>query len=147
MFMIDLGGDSHYSRLGVSPDATPEEIRQARDRLIRELKEQARREPARKAEITERQQRINGDADVLVRPAKRAQYDRDHEHLRFFTIRSAAAPMFTSAPDRVDVLHRVLSAHLRAAGVRLRPLSDVDRHDFSADITPNTLLDELIGQS
>ncbi|MEU7481146.1 DnaJ domain-containing protein [Lentzea sp. NPDC042327] len=146
MFMIDLGGDSHYSRLGVSPDASAEEIRQARDRLIRELRERVRREPGRKDELTERQQQINGVADVLVRPAKRQQYDRGHEHLRFFTIRSAAAPVFTSQADRIDVLHRVISAHLRAAGVELRPLSDVDRSDFAADVTPNTLLDDLIGQ-
>ncbi|MGW6929860.1 J domain-containing protein [Lentzea sp. NPDC054927] len=146
MFMIDLAGDSLYSRLGVSPDASAEEIRQARDRLIRELREQVRREPGRKAELTERQQQINSDADVLVRPVKREQYDKEHEHLRFFTIRSAAAPMFTSTPDRIDVLHRAISAHLLGQGVRVRPLSDVDRSDFTSDVTPNTLLDELIGQ-
>jgi curved DNA-binding protein CbpA len=146
MFMIDLAGDSLYSRLGVSPDASAGEIRAARDRLIRELREQKRREPARKAELTAREQQVNSDAEMLARPAKREQYDQEHEHLRFFTIRSAAAPMFTSTADRIDVLHRAISAHLRGRGVRIRPLSDVDRGDFTSDVTPNTLLDELIGQ-
>jgi curved DNA-binding protein CbpA len=145
--MIDLGVDSHYAMLGVSPDATAAEIRKARDTLIRELRERQRREPTRRAELTERQRLINNVGEELARPAKRAQYDKDHEHLRFFTIRSATAAMFTSPQDRIDVLHRAISAHLRAAGVQIRPLSDLDRVDFTADATPNTLLDELIGQS
>jgi curved DNA-binding protein CbpA len=147
MFMIDLGVESHYSRLGISPDATAAEIRQARDGLVRQLKEQLRREPGRKDELTKRQEEINNLGTELARPAKRAQYDKEHEHLRFFTVRSAAAPMFADPQDRIDVLHRVISARLRAQGVRIRPLSDLDRGDFTADLTPNDLLDELIGQS
>ncbi|RJQ75391.1 hypothetical protein D5S17_21105 [Pseudonocardiaceae bacterium YIM PH 21723] len=147
MFMIDLGVESHYSRLGVSPNATGAQIRQARDDLIRRLREQQRREPARRAELREREREINNLGGVLAAPARRAQYDKDHEHLRFFTVRSAAAPMFDEAQDRIDVLHRVISAHLRDKGVCLRPLSDLDRDDFSADSTPNDLLDDLIGQN
>jgi curved DNA-binding protein CbpA len=147
MFMIDLGAESHYARLGVSPDASAAQIRQARDRLIRELKEQQRREPARRDELIKRQEEINNLGDELARPAKRAQYDKDHEHLRFFTIRAAAVPMFVDPQDRIDVLHRVISARLRAAGVPIRPLSDLDRTDFAADATANDLLDELIGQN
>ena len=146
MFMVDLGIDSHYALLGVSPDATAAEVRQARDSLIRQLRERQRREPTRRQELTERQRLINNVGEELARPAKRAQYDKDNEHLRFFTIRTAAAAMFTDPPDRIDVLHRVISAHLRAAGVAVRPLSDLDRSDFTADVTPNTVLDELIGQ-
>jgi len=144
--MIDLGVESHYSLLGVSPDASAAEIRQARDGLIRQLRERQRREPTRRQELTERQTLINSVSEELARPAKRARYDKDHEHLRFFTIRSSAAAMFTDPRDRIDVLHRVISAHLRAAGVNVRPLSDLDRVDFTTDVTPNDLLDELIGQ-
>ncbi len=146
MFMIDLGVESHYSLLGVSPDATAAEIRQARDNLVHQLKLRRRREPTRKQELVERETLINSIGEELARPAKRARYDKDHEHLRFFTIRSAAAAMFTDPRDRIDVLHRVISAHLRAAGVSVRPLSDLDRVDFTTDVAPNTLLDELIGQ-
>jgi curved DNA-binding protein CbpA len=146
MFMIDLGVESHYSVLGVSPDATPEQIRRARDRMIKELKDRRKREPTRRQEIDQRQTQINSIGGVLASPPKRAQYDKDHEHLRFFTIRSATAPMFTDPQDRIDVLHRVISAHLRESDVGIRPLSDLDRTDFTADVTPNTLLDELIGQ-
>jgi curved DNA-binding protein CbpA len=145
MFMIDLGAESHYSVLGVSPNATAAEIRTARDSLVHALRERQRREPTRRHELTERMRLINNVGDELARPAKRAKYDRDHEHLRFFTIRPASAAMFTDVPDRIDVLHRVISAHLRAAGIRVRPLSDLDRTDFTADLTPNPLLDELIG--
>jgi curved DNA-binding protein CbpA len=147
MFMIDLGSPSHYSQLGVTPDATAAEIRQARDMLIRQLRERQRREPTRRQELVERQRLINNIGEDLARPAKRAQYDKENEHLRFFTVRTAAAAMFTDRRDRIDVLHRVVSAHLRAAGVPVRPLSDLDRADFTADVTPNNLLDELIGQS
>lgn len=147
MFMIDLGVESHYSRLGISPDATAAEVRQARDNLIRELRERQRREPARRKELAEREREINNVGNELARPAKRAEYDKEHEHLRFFTVRSAAAPMFADPQDRIDVLHRVIAARLRDAGVRIRPLSDLDRGDFTADLTPNDLLDELIGQS
>jgi curved DNA-binding protein CbpA len=147
MFMIDLGVESHYSRLGVSPDASAAQIRQARDNLILELRQRGRREPARRAELTKRAEEINNVGAELSAPAKRARYDKHHQHLRLFTIRSAAAPMFTDPQDRIEVLHRVIGARLREAGVPIRPLSDLDRSDFTADLTPNDLLDELIGQS
>jgi curved DNA-binding protein CbpA len=146
MFIVDLGVESHYSLLGVSPDANVKEIREARDGLIGDLRLRQRREPARHEELVERQRLINNAGDVLVRPAKRETYDRENAHLRFFTVRTAAAPMFTEPADRIDVLHRVISQRLRAAGVEIRPLSDLDRSDFTADVTPNSLLDELIGQ-
>lgn len=144
--MIDLGIDSYYSLLGVSPDATAAEIRMARDNLIRELRERQRREPTRRQELTERQRMINNVGEELARPAKRAQYDKDHEHLRFFTIRTASVPMFTDPEDRIDVLHRVIIEQLRTTGVHVRPLSDLDRDDFTADVTRNDLLDDLIGR-
>lgn len=145
--MIDLGVDSHYALLGVEPDATPAQIRQARDSLTNELKKRVRQEPSRKAELVARQELLNKAGNELLRQGKREQYDMHHEHLRFFTVRSATAGMFANPQDRIDVLHRVISAHLRAAGVHIRPLSDLDRADFTADLTPNSLLDELIGQS
>ncbi|KOV86716.1 DnaJ domain-containing protein [Nocardia sp. NRRL S-836] len=146
MFMIDPGARSYYSLLGVAPDATAAEIRQARFRLIHELRARQRREPTRRGELEEQQKVVNSTSEVLARPARRAEYDRDNAHLRFFTVRRAAAPMFTEPADRVAVLHRVLREHLAAQGVELPPLSDVDRTDFTADHSPNLLLDALLAQ-
>ncbi|MFC3897706.1 J domain-containing protein [Lentzea rhizosphaerae] len=146
MFMIDLGAESYYSVLGVPPNATAAQIRQARDGLIRELRTRQRREPTRRGELDERQRVINAAGEELVRPARRAQYDQENAHLRFFTVRPAAAPMFTDHADRTAVLHRALRDHLASQGVELPPLSDVDRTDFTADHSPNRLLDELLAQ-
>jgi curved DNA-binding protein CbpA len=146
MFMVDLGADSHYALLGVAPTATRDEVRTARDRLVRELKERLRCEPANRGELEERLKVVNAAGEVLARPAERAKYDRQNAHLRFLTVRNAAAAMFVDAGHRVDVLHRAISAHLDAAGVPLRPLSDLDRTDFLADSTPNPLLDQLLGE-
>lgn len=144
MFMIDLGADSLYSLLGVLPDATAAEIRTARDRMVQELRERHRREPTRRTELEERQKAVNAAGETLARPAKREQYDQEHTHLRYFTIRSAAAPMFVDAGERVDVLYRAIAAHLAERGTPVAPLSDLDRVDFRSDETPNPLLDELL---
>jgi DnaJ-class molecular chaperone len=145
MFMIDLGVESFYTVLGVAPTATAAEIRQARDTLVRELRERQRREPTRRAELEARQKAVNTAGEELARPAKRVQYDRDNAHLRFFTVRDAAAGLFANRADRMDVLYAAISAHLRARGVAVRPRSDLDRVDFSADMTPNAVLDGPIG--
>jgi curved DNA-binding protein CbpA len=144
MFMVDLSADSHYALLGVAPTATTDEIRTARDRLGKELRERQRREPTNRDELTKRLKAVNAAGDALVRPAERTKYDQQNAHLRFFTTRHAAAAMFVDAGHRVDVLHRAISEHLDAVGVPLRPLSDLDRADFLADATPNPLLDRLL---
>lgn len=146
MFMIDLGAESYYSLLGVTPNATAAQIRHARDGLIRELRERQRREPTRRGELDERQKAVNAAGEELARPARRTQYDQENAHLRFFTVRTAAAPMFTEPADRTDVIHRAIRDHLRAQGVAIADLSDVDRTDFTADHSPNSLLDELLTQ-
>jgi len=146
MFMVDLSADSHYTLLGVAPTATADEIRMARDRLVKELKERHRREPTNRDELVERLKAVNAAGEALVRPAERTKYDQKNAHLRFFTVRRAAAAMFIEAGDRVDILHRAISAHLAGAGVPLRPLSDLDRVDFLADASPNPLLDQLLAK-
>ena len=148
MFMIDIGTPSHYALLGVSPTATAAQIRKARDDKVLALRTEARRasSPERKAELTEREQAINAAAEVLVRPAQREEYDREHPDLRLFTRRSAAAPLFTDPAQRVGVLYRALVEHLERAGARTRPPSDLHRTNFDTDLTPNPLLDELIAQ-
>jgi len=148
MFMIDLSTPSHYAVLGIAPTATAAEIRKARDDKVLELRQQARREqsPERKAELAEREQAINAAAETLARPARREEYDQDHPDLRLFTVRVAAAPLFTDPAQRISVLYQALIEHLAGLGARTRPLSDLYRTDFTTDETPNQLLDDLIAQ-
>ncbi|CRK59395.1 hypothetical protein [Alloactinosynnema sp. L-07] len=141
MFMIELGAESFYTVLGVEPTATAAEIREARDALIRDLREQLRREPARRTELEERQRAVNTAGEELARPAKRAEYDAANAHLRFFTVRDAAAGLFNDRADRVEVLHTAIATHLRLAGVQVTPRSDLDRQDFDSDLTPDPRLD------
>jgi len=144
MFMINIGADSYYAVLGVAPDATQAEIRKAHSRIGTELNRRQRNEPDKRTEVVERRKYINGIAAELTSPAKRAEYDRANTDLRFFTVRNVAAPMFADRGHRIDVLYRAITAHLAAAGVPARPVSDLDRTDFRDDQTPNALLDQLL---
>lgn len=141
MFMVDLDTDSYYNLLGVEPTASASEIRQARDRLIQDLRERQRREATRREELLERQKQVNAAGEVLARPANREQYDRDHAHLRFFTVRTAAAGMFVDVGDRLDALQRAIREHMREVGRPLPPASDLEREDFPEDLTPSPVLD------
>jgi curved DNA-binding protein CbpA len=136
MFMVELTVDSHYSVLGLQPDAHVQQIRDARDRMVEDLRIRQRREPGNRDAYLAEQDRINRAAEELARPARREQYDRAHPHLRFFTVRNAAAPMFVSLPDRVAALRAAIAAHLDALG------APPDRYDFTADFTRTALLDE-----
>ncbi|MCY1139631.1 hypothetical protein OWR29_16650 [Actinoplanes sp. Pm04-4] len=141
MFMVEIETDSLYSVLGVEPDAPVAEIREARDRLVAQLRAQQRREPANRDELDARQRSIIEAGEELVRPARREKYDRQNPHLRFFTVRTAAAPMFVSLADRLVALRAAVHAHLEAAGEAPPPSTDLDRHDFTADFSPHPLLD------
>jgi hypothetical protein len=141
MFMVEIDADSHYSRLGVDPDAPFADIREARDRLVAELRAQRRLEPSNRDELDARERSIIAAGEELARPARREQYDRQNPHLRFFTVRTAAAPMFVSLADRLVALRAAVHAHLEAAGEHLPPPTELDRHDFTADFSPHPLLD------
>lgn len=144
MFFVDLGPQSHYAVLGVSPNASTTEIRHARDRRVHALREQQRREPDRRDELVSQQMLVNAAGEALARPARRAEYDAANVHLRYFAVRSAAAPMFADPQARTWFVHRAIAAHLAATASALPPLSDLDRVAFDEDQTPNELLDELL---
>lgn len=146
MFMIDLGVQSHYSLLGISPDATITEIREARDRLGKELTEKKRltKDNEEKKKIEDRQKKINEAGEVLVRAEEREKYDHENSHLRFFVVQVAAVPMFVDKADRFYALNRIIREFLTTKGTTLTPISDHERDDFSADETTNNLLDNLL---
>jgi hypothetical protein len=141
MFMVELDTSSHYSLLGVDPNASFADVRAARDREIKRLRERQRREPTNRDELVERQKQVNAAGEELARPAQREKYDKQHANLRFLAVRSASAPMFDDAGDRLEALYRAIAGHLRALGVSLPPLSDLDRTDFDDDLTPIPMLD------
>jgi curved DNA-binding protein CbpA len=145
MFMIDLGAQSYYSALGISPNASIAEIRIACDRAAKDLVEKLRvAAPDEREKINERLKYINSVGEKLKRPEERKEYDRTHAHLRFFTVQVAAAPMFVDKVDRMHVMHRIVKDFLLEKGVRLSPLSDVEREDFAGDESPVRLLDDLM---
>ncbi len=145
MFMIDLGMQSYYSLLGVSPAASAGEIREARDRKIKELRERQRiAQGPEEEKLKDRQKEINAAGETLARPKNREEYDRQNSHLKFFSVRVAAAPLFVEKADRIHVLHRAIREFLAAKSIDLPPLSDIEREDFSADETPIDLLDNLL---
>jgi curved DNA-binding protein CbpA len=149
MFMIDLGAESLYSKLGLSPDATQAQIVEARDAIDIKLTDERRKADAsndleERKKIEARQAKIHAAFEELARPDKRKEYDKENTHLRFFLPQSAAVAMFMEKADRIYVLHRVISEFLAAKGEKLLPLSDIDRVDFTADETPIDLLDNLL---
>lgn len=146
MFMIDLGAQSYYSALGISPNASIAEIRIACDRAGKELVEKLRVAASQeeREKINDRLKYINSAGEMLKRPEKRKEYDRLNAHFRFFTVQVAAAPMFVDKVDRMHVMHRIVKDFLLEKGVRLSPLSDVEREDFAGDESPVRLLDDLM---
>jgi hypothetical protein len=141
MFMMEINADSYYALLGVAPDAVVAEIRDARDRMVAELRERERREPTNREALVDLQRAINAAGEELVRPGRRERYDARYPHLRFFAVRTAAAPLFTDRADRLEALRAAVAAHLDAAGVPVRP-SGTDRTDFTGDFTHHRLLDD-----
>lgn len=147
MFIIDLGAQSYYSALDISPNASIAEIRIACDRAGKELAEKLRAAASdeERKKITDRLKYINSYVgETLKRPETRKEYDRAHAHLRFFTVQVAAAPMFVDKVDRMHVMHRIVKDFLAERGVLLSPLSDVEREDFTGDESPIELLDNLL---
>jgi hypothetical protein len=150
MFMIDLGAQSYYSTLGISPNASVKEIQVVCDRMGKELVEKRRvaASDEDREKIDERLKYINSTVgETLRRPEKRKEYDRANAHLRFFTVQIAAAPMFVDQVERLHDMHRLIKDFLAGKGVTLSPLSDVEREDFSTDESEVELLDNLLWEN
>jgi hypothetical protein len=146
MFMIDLNVQTAYKILGISPDADAREIIRVRGALQKDLKKKidATRDEEEKKRLNEELLKITGAGEKIARPAEREKYDAENAHLMFYQERPSAMPFFTSKADRLWVLLRAFRAHLAQQSVTVSPLNDLDREDFSADETPNELLDHLL---
>jgi len=146
MFMIDLGAQSHYSVLGIAPDAEAKEIRESQTRIIGDLKRQwhAARSPEEKRTIEERLKSINSVGDELSSPKDRLAYDSRNAHLTFFVVRKAVAPILEDRELRLRWVHKAVRDFLIQKGERVEPLADLERTDFSADFSPNQMLDAIL---
>jgi curved DNA-binding protein CbpA len=146
MFMIDLGAASHYSILGVLPDAEMPEIREAQNKKFRELELRRLKtgDPDERRILEAQIRDINSIGDTLSNPAARQKYDRDNAHLTFFVIRRAAAPVFDERDLRLEWVHRAVRQFLEEKGEQVDPLTDLERTDFSADYTENALLNRML---
>jgi curved DNA-binding protein CbpA len=149
MFMIKPGADSYYSFLGIGPDATPAEVRDARTKLNNQLvaRERATRDPQDLKSIEKRRQEINSKSGILASPEKRAKYDSKNAGLFVFTVKVAAAPLFCEQADQLYVLYHAARRFLAERGDALPPLCDLDREDFRADFTPCQLLEQLMKEA
>jgi hypothetical protein len=79
-----------YTLLGLSPSASPDDIRAAYRRLAAEWHPDLQ-PPERKAEALERMVQLNAARDVLLDPHQRAQFHRQYnEALRWRTAQSEA---------------------------------------------------------
>ncbi len=148
MFMIDLDAESHYSILGVAPEASPVEIRRAKSRIVGDLerKRQQARTPDEQRKLQERMIRINAVGDLLTNPELRFLYDTKNAHLTFFIVRKAAALAMEDSEIRLRWMHRIIYAFLIEEGEHLEPFSDLERLDFTEDYTRNEFLERLLNR-
>jgi hypothetical protein len=126
-----LPATTDYARLGLSPEATAAEIRAASSRLDQRL----RRQGASEAELAA------AHAIRLESAEDRAAHDVAHPPLVLLKLRPTWHPVLTSAAIRLFVLRRELEAFLHVRGEPVYRPSDLTRTDFTADHTPDPLLD------
>lgn len=148
MFMIDLGAQSHYSILGLAPDATPRDIRASVTKLVGDLERQIQkaRSPEESRNLLDRKQDLSKIGLFLENPANRAAYDKNNAHLTFFQVRKAVTPVWDERDLLLRWLHQVVRDFLIAQGDTVQPVSDLERTDFTADFTPNELVERLLDE-
>jgi hypothetical protein len=124
---------SLYSRLGVPPEATAEEIRAAMARLHERLK-------ARGASTEEI---AKAHAVNLESHEARATHDAEHPPLSLMRLDPTWEPVFTDRATALAVLRREIEDFLRHAGETVHHPSDITRTDFTGDFTHTRLLDDV----
>jgi len=90
--------------------------------------------------LTRRVEDLNRRA--IEKPEARVAYDRCHPPLALLRLSDCTTDAFRDPHDALFLLRRDLAAFLESRGeVAFHP-SDLTRQDFSADFTPNPLLDK-----
>jgi hypothetical protein len=120
-----------YTRLGLGPESSVDEIRAASSRLDQRL----RRQGADEAELAA------AHAIRLESADDRAAYDAAHPPLALLKLRPTWHPVLDDAAVQHHVLRRELELFLQERGEPVYRPSDLTRTDFTADHTPDPLLD------
>jgi curved DNA-binding protein CbpA len=146
MFMVNLGVQSDYSILGVSPEADASEIRSKTSKIYGDLDRQRLkvRNEEEKRKIIDKQVNINKIGDKLSNPIERAKYDLQNVHLTFFTIRKACAPIWEERSLLLRWMHQAVRDFLEKKGEKIPPITDLERTDFTSDFTENDLLERML---
>lgn len=129
---VILPRSTHYSRLGVRPEATPDEIRAASARLQSELK-------ARGADVSEL---VEANAINLESASARAAHDAEHPPLSLMRLQPTWSPVFDDRTAGLLALRTGLEQFLHERGEKVYHPSDLTRTDFIDDFTYCPLLDK-----
>jgi hypothetical protein len=120
-----------YERLGIGPDATAEEVRDASREYVARLKA----EGANEDKIAE------ANAMKLESAEQRAAYDSEHPPLALLRLAPPRSDFFQDRDHALAVLRRALERLLSSRGEAVYFPSDVTRTDFSSDFSYSPLLD------
>ncbi|GAA0276849.1 hypothetical protein GCM10009539_75790 [Cryptosporangium japonicum] len=128
---FSLPRNTAYDRLGIAPDATAEDVREAAAGLAARLA--ADGAPA--SEIA------SANGLDLERPDSRAAHDRLHPPLGLLRIQPTWSPIFDDRARAINALRRDLERFLTDHGMPACHISDLTRTDFSDEFTYSRLLD------
>ena len=121
-----------YTRLGIGPEATADEIRVAAARYVSRLKA----EGADEDKLAE----ANRLKD-LAKAEEKARYDDAHPPLGLLSLEATWPGVFEDRTQKLAVLRRELEAFLVGRGSTVYFPSDLTRTDFSGDFTYSPVLD------
>ena len=127
---------TNYTRLGIGPESTAEEIRTAFARYVKLLRARG----ASEAELAE----ANGIG--LMSTEQRAAFDNDHPPLELLKFHPTWLSLFDDRAQALAVLRRELEQFLLSRGVHVYFPTDVTRTDFTDDFTYSPLLDTVEDQ-
>jgi hypothetical protein len=122
---------TEYTRLGVTPEATAEEIRAAA----------ARYDAALQARGASEDEIAAAHAVNLESAEARAAHDARHPPLALLRLEPTWEPVLDERDAGMTVLRRDIEAFLAAAGESVHHPTDTTRTDFTGDFTRSHLLD------
>lgn len=127
---------TEYTRLGVTPEATAEEIRAAA----------ARYDTALQARGASEDEIAAAHAVNLESAEARAAHDERHPPLSLLRLEPTWEPVLDERDAGMTVLRRETEAFLAAAGESVHHPTDTTRTDFTGDFTRCHLLDGFAGE-
>ncbi len=134
-FPLPTPRDTSYTRLGIGPEATTDEVRDAAARYVSSLKAGSA-DPDKLAEANKLKD--------LATTKERERYDAEHPPLGLLRLEPMWEGVFGDRAERLvvlAVLRRELEAFLVHRGWAVRFPSDLTRTDFTEDFAYSPLLD------